>query len=121
MDQRNSVGRTILARWRRWKYSGRVPNRQWAPLSEGTENMGSDPQASGSDSKGDQRTPAPHIRVGVLGVGYWGSKQLRVMRSTPGVSRVVAIDARLPLLSGMAHLLATGEGFTSLEAALPHL
>jgi predicted dehydrogenase len=59
--------------------------------------------------------------VGVVGVGYWGSKQLRVMRSTPGVSRVVAIDARLPLLSGMSHLLATGEGFTSLQAALPHI
>ena len=43
------------------------------------------------------------IRVGVVGVGYWGSKQLRVMGSTPGVERVVAIDARLPLLSGMAH------------------
>jgi predicted dehydrogenase len=43
------------------------------------------------------------------------------MRATPGVTRVVAIDSRLPLLSGMAHLLATGEGFTSLEAALPHL
>jgi predicted dehydrogenase len=61
------------------------------------------------------------IRVGVVGVGYWGSKQLRVMRSTPGVAHVVAIDARLPLLSGMSHLLATGDGFTSLRAALPHI
>jgi predicted dehydrogenase len=43
------------------------------------------------------------------------------MRSAPGVSRAVAIDARLPLLSGMAHLLATGDGFTSLAAALPHI
>ena len=43
------------------------------------------------------------------------------MRSTPGVSHVVAIDARLPLLSGMAHLLATGDGFTSLQAALGHI
>ncbi|MEV6637983.1 Gfo/Idh/MocA family oxidoreductase [Actinoplanes sp. NPDC051470] len=57
----------------------------------------------------------------MLGVGYWGSKQLRVMRSTPGIARAVAIDARLPLLSGMAHLLATGDGFTSLQAALPHI
>jgi predicted dehydrogenase len=89
--------------------------------------MESVPDASTSDSSDDrpggrEAPPVPQqIRVGVLGVGYWGSKQLRVMRSTPGVARVVAIDARLPLLSGMAHLLATGEGFTSLEAALPHI
>ena len=61
------------------------------------------------------------IRIGVLGVGYWGSKQLRVMQSTPGVEGVVAIDARLPLLSGMAHLLASGRGFMSLQDALPHV
>jgi predicted dehydrogenase len=91
--------------------------------------MGSDAQASSSDTSDDRRggggVPPGRaeggIRVGVLGVGYWGSKQLRVMRQTPGVTRVVAIDGRLPLLSGMAHLLATGEGFTSLEAALPHI
>jgi predicted dehydrogenase len=61
------------------------------------------------------------IRIGVVGVGYWGSKELRVMQSTPGVASVVAIDARLPLLSGMAHLLASGRGFMSLQDALPHL
>jgi predicted dehydrogenase len=92
--------------------------------------MGSEAQVSNTDSNHDRWggggvPPAPHgqqgVRVGVLGVGYWGSKQLRVMRATPGVSRVVAVDARLPLLSGMAHLLATGEGFTSLGAALPHV
>jgi predicted dehydrogenase len=89
--------------------------------------MGSQAQVSGSDNNDDQEgaigaaSSKKGVRVGVVGVGYWGSKQLRVMRSTPGVERVVAIDARLPLLSGMAHLLATGDGFTSLEAALPHI
>jgi predicted dehydrogenase len=43
------------------------------------------------------------------------------MQSTPGVARVVAIDARLPLLSGMAHLLASGRGYLSLQDALPHV
>jgi predicted dehydrogenase len=43
------------------------------------------------------------------------------MQSTPGVSNVVAIDARLPLLSGMAHLLAVGRGYMSLQDALPHI
>jgi predicted dehydrogenase len=87
--------------------------------------MGSDQHLSTQDGQGGgngDRPPWPAgVRVGVLGVGYWGSKQLRVMRSTPGVARVVAIDARLPLLSGMSHLLATGDGFTSLQAALPHI
>ena len=88
--------------------------------------MATDAQVSGSDSSDDRQggsgaPPAEDIRVGVVGVGYWGSKQLRVMRATPGVGRVVAIDARLPLLSGMAHLLASGDGFTSLQAALPHV
>jgi predicted dehydrogenase len=78
--------------------------------------MGSHPNHSGQDS------PAgAGIRVGVVGVGYWGSKQLRVMRSTPGIARAIAVDARLPLLSGMGHLLATGGGYTSLAAALPHV
>ena len=61
------------------------------------------------------------ITVAVVGVGYWGSKQLRVMAATPGVARVVAVDARLPLLSPMAHLLAAGSGFTSLAQALPEV
>ena len=61
------------------------------------------------------------IRIGVVGVGYWGSKQFRVMQSIAGVTRVVAIDSRLPLLSGMAHLLASGRGYLSLQAALPHV
>jgi predicted dehydrogenase len=86
--------------------------------------MGSDQHLSTQDGQGgDGNRPSwpAGVRVGVLGVGYWGSKQLRVMRSTPGVAHVVAIDARLPLLSGMSHLLATGDGFTSLRAALPHI
>src|SRR5699024_8409030 len=95
------------------------------PQFRGDEGMGQEAQVSNSDRSDDRPggrgVPPGQIRVGVLGVGYWGSKQLRVMRATPGVARVVAIDARLPLLSGMAHLLATGEGFTSLEAALPHI
>jgi predicted dehydrogenase len=73
------------------------------------------------DDQGESEVarPGPGIRVGVVGVGYWGSKQLRVMAATPGVDRVVAVDARLPLLSGMAHLLASGAGYTSLAEALP--
>jgi predicted dehydrogenase len=34
------------------------------------------------------------IRIGVVGVGYWGSKHVRVLRSTTGVASVVGIDER---------------------------
>lgn len=61
------------------------------------------------------------IRVGVVGVGYWGAKQLRVMQTAPGVAQTVAVDARLPHLSGLSHLLADGRGFTSLREALPYV
>ncbi len=35
---------------------------------------------------------SPELRVGVVGCGYWGSKHVRVLSSTPGVGEVVAID-----------------------------
>jgi len=35
------------------------------------------------------------IRMGVAGVGYWGSKHVRVLRSTTGVGTVVGIDPQL--------------------------
>lgn len=61
------------------------------------------------------------LRVGVVGVGYWGSKHLRVLRGLPEVAKVVAIDERLGLLPDFAHLLDSGEGYTSLATALPHI
>jgi predicted dehydrogenase len=43
------------------------------------------------------------------------------MRGLPEVSRVVAIDERLGQLPDFAHLLDSGDGYTSLAAALPHV
>ena len=40
------------------------------------------------------RSQSEGIRVGVVGVGYWGSKHVRVLRSTTGVASVVSIDQR---------------------------
>jgi predicted dehydrogenase len=34
------------------------------------------------------------LRVGVVGVGYWGSRHMRVLRSTTGVAAVTGIDQR---------------------------
>jgi predicted dehydrogenase len=45
---------------------------------------------------GDVRQRAPlTVRVGVVGVGYWGVKHLRALEKVQGVSAVVAIDERL--------------------------
>jgi predicted dehydrogenase len=59
------------------------------------------------------------LRIGVLGVGYWGSKHLRVLGGLADVDSVVAIDERLPSMPGMADLLERGQGFTCLDDALP--
>jgi predicted dehydrogenase len=40
------------------------------------------------------RARAGGIRVGVVGVGYWGSRHVRVLRSTTGVAAVVGVDQR---------------------------
>jgi predicted dehydrogenase len=34
------------------------------------------------------------LRVGVIGIGYWGSKHVRVLVELPEVSQVVAVDSR---------------------------
>jgi predicted dehydrogenase len=41
-----------------------------------------------------QRARADGIRLGVAGLGYWGSKHVRALSSTSGVSAVVGIDIR---------------------------
>ena len=40
------------------------------------------------------RARAGGIRVGVVGVGYWGSRHVRVLRSTTGAAAVVGVDQR---------------------------
>lgn len=62
-----------------------------------------------------------NLRVGVLGVGYWGSKHLRVLQSVPGVSEVHAIDERLGLMPEYAQFISAGRGHLSLTAALPYV
>jgi predicted dehydrogenase len=58
--------------------------------------------------------------VAVVGVGYWGSKHLRVLTGLPDIT-AVAVDPRLPRMPDYAHLIGEGRGFTSLAEALPHV
>jgi predicted dehydrogenase len=61
------------------------------------------------------------LRVGVVGIGYWGSRHARVLRSTTGVASVVAVDQRFAPGTGGA-LQADGlPAYASLEEALPHV
>jgi predicted dehydrogenase len=62
------------------------------------------------------------IRVGVVGVGYWGSRHVRVLRSTTGVAKVIGVDQRFTGTAG--HPQLTGgdvAGYANLDAALPEV
>jgi predicted dehydrogenase len=66
------------------------------------------------------RAQSEGIRVGVVGVGYWGSKHLRVLRSTTGVTTAVGIDQRYAQASGGAREVdCDGVGYADLAEALP--
>lgn len=68
------------------------------------------------------RTESEGIRVGVVGVGYWGSKHMRVLRSTTGVASVVGIDQRYAgSASGDWQISGDGVGYANLEEALPYV
>jgi predicted dehydrogenase len=62
------------------------------------------------------------IRVGVVGVGYWGSRHVRVLRSTTGVATVIGVDQRFGQIDdgrqGVDHGVAA---CADIEDALPHV
>jgi predicted dehydrogenase len=59
------------------------------------------------------------IRVGVAGIGYWGSKHVRTMRSLDSVSRVAVIDPSHERVAKLRHSFPEVDGYPDLEAALP--
>jgi predicted dehydrogenase len=62
------------------------------------------------------------IRVGVVGVGYWGSRHVRVLRATTGVTAVVGVDSRFARLDDGPPLPDHGVPvYASLEDALPYV
>jgi predicted dehydrogenase len=60
-------------------------------------------------------------RVGVVGVGYWGSKHVRVLHTLERVSSVAMIDEREERLVALMKSFPAARAFTSLEAAFPHV
>jgi predicted dehydrogenase len=58
--------------------------------------------------------------VGVVGVGYWGTKHLRTLRSAAGVSTVVGVDQRFTGTSAEPQHIDYGVvGYANIEEALP--
>jgi predicted dehydrogenase len=60
-------------------------------------------------------------RIGVVGVGYWGSKHVRVLHASDRVSSVAIIDPREGRLAALSRTFPSVRPFSSLEAALPSI
>jgi len=62
------------------------------------------------------------IRVAIVGVGYWGSRHVRVLRSTTGVSAVVGVDERFTGTAGAPQVSDGGiPGYADLDEVLPEV
>ena len=62
------------------------------------------------------------LRVGVVGVGYWGSKHVRVLRSTTGVATVIGVDQRFRQIDeGFSQIDHGIAAYADIEDALPHV
>jgi predicted dehydrogenase len=71
---------------------------------------------------GDVPMRAVGIRVGVVGVGYWGTKHVRVLRSTTGVASVVGIDQQFAQIGDCREEPEHGiTAYADIEDALPRV
>lgn len=62
------------------------------------------------------------IRIAVIGVGFWGSKHLRVLRSASGVASVVAVDQRYTgTAENPQHIDSDVVGYADLAEVLPDI
>ena len=65
---------------------------------------------------------ADGIRVGVVGVGYWGSRHVRVLRSTTGVASVIVVDQQFAQIDGGRRQPEQGvTAYADMDEALPHV
>ena len=62
------------------------------------------------------------VRVAVAGVGYWGSRHVRVLRSTTGVASVIGVDQRFTRIGNGSQEIDHGVTvFSCIEDAFPHV
>ena len=68
------------------------------------------------------RARAEGIRVGVVGVGYWGSRHVRVLRSTTGVATVIGVDQQFAEIGDGRREPEHGvTAYADIDDALPHV
>src|SRR5262249_61071205 len=88
-----------------------------------------DPSKRDAESKnGTHRTKGDDVpiqsgglRVGVVGVGYWGSRHVRVLRSTTGVAAVTGGDQRFTRIDDGCQQIDHGvAAYADIDDALPH-
>jgi predicted dehydrogenase len=60
-------------------------------------------------------------RLGIIGVGYWGSKHARVLQASSGVASLAVIDESPERLQALQRTFPGVRAFENLEAALPHI
>jgi predicted dehydrogenase len=61
------------------------------------------------------------LRIGVAGIGYWGSKHVRTMRSISSVSQVAVIDPSQERTAKLRHAFPEVDTYPDLESALPSI
>jgi predicted dehydrogenase len=61
------------------------------------------------------------LRIGIVGIGYWGSKHVRTMRSLDSVSHVSVIDPSEERVAKLRHAFPEVGSFPDLESALPEI
>ena len=62
------------------------------------------------------------LRVGVVGIGYWGSRHVRVLRSTTGVAAVIGVDPRFRQIGdGLPQADHGIAAYADIADALPHV
>jgi predicted dehydrogenase len=84
----------------------------------------SDPEAerlaSSHTDPGQESTPPPRDRIAVVGYGYWGSKHVRVLSSTPGVD-VTIVDGQPTRLAEAATHYPSADLASNLADVLDHV
>ena len=111
------------------EYAGQLPRiihpgrdeRAWLAFAASPDAVGR--RSKRSDQRGvSVREQEEGIRVGVVGVGYWGSWHLRVLRSTTGVASVAGIDPQFASLNGGSRQADHGiPVYADIEEALPDI
>lgn len=65
---------------------------------------------------------ADGIRVAVVGIGYWGSRHIRVLRSTTGVAEVIGVDQRFARIDNENRETDHGvTAYSCIDDALPNV